>query len=137
MHNSYSYPKELLSEYKNEIQDFDKNLPKEIKKCSNYILENLFEEFLTISEVKSACNINGKFPSRFSVYTGFTPQQFITYHRIEASKILLKKTNLNISQISALVGYSSHSAYCKTFKNNNEGVIPSVWREKNSGKNSG
>lgn len=137
MHNSYSYPKELLAKYKSEIQQISQDQPEKIRKCVNYIIDNLNEEFLTISEVKSACKINGKFTGKFSVYTGFTPQQFITYHRIEASKVLLKKTELNITQISTLVGYSSHSSYCKTFKNNNEGLTPSVWRENNSGKNSG
>lgn len=86
MHGSYSYPKELLSEYKSEIQDFSQDLPGEIRKCLDFILENLYEDSLTVSGIKSACKMNNNINGKFSIYTGFTPQQFITYHRIEASK---------------------------------------------------
>lgn len=139
MHTSYHNSKQFLAKYKEEVREtIPEELPKEVNCFLDFVLENLFNDSLYISEANQRCKINSKnFTSRFSLYTGATPKQFILEHRTTAAQHLLLETELTIAQISILTGFSSHSAFSKAFKNSTGGLNPSVWRKKNSQKNSG
>lgn len=138
MHTSYNNSKQFLAEYKEKIRDsIPTELPEEVKCFLDFVVENLFDDSLTVSEALQKCKIKSKtFTSRFSLYTGATPKQFILEHRTNAAQNLLLETKLTIAQVSILTGFSSHSAFSKAFKNNIGGVNPSVWREQISGENS-
>lgn len=136
MHTKYDVPVQIITEYKNQLWKLiDVELPKNLKKYVVYILDNLYEESLTISSAKNACYTNSKnLSSKFNLYLGTTPKKFIMIHRLNASKILLKKTDLTITEISLLIGFSSHSTFSKAFKNNVGEEIPSKWRRRERGK---
>lgn len=110
----------LLSSYKEKVQDsVPDKLPASVKCFLDYIVEYLYEDSLSVEDAKQACNIKSKnFTSRFSLYMGSTPKQYILEHRIEVAKNLLVETDLTIAQVGILVGFSSHSAFSKAFKNN-------------------
>lgn len=137
MLRSCSYPKEILSNYKSEIQNFNQDQPEEIKKCLDYNLENFYEDLLEVSMVQSVCKINSNINGKFSAHTGLTLKKFITHHRKEVGKVLLKKPNLNVVQISVLVGRTSFSSFSKTYKNKDEEMILHTWRDKNSSAGNG
>ncbi len=139
MHTSYNNSKQFLAEYKEEVREtIPEELPKEVSCFLDFVLENLFDDSLSVAEALQRCTIKSKnFTSRFSLYAGATPKQFILEHRTTAAQHLLLETKLTIAQISILTGFSSHSAFSKAFKNSTGGINPSVWRKKNSGKNSG
>lgn len=138
MHTSYNNSKQFLAEYKEGVwKSIPNELPEGVECFLGFVVENLFDDSLTVAEALQTCKIKSKnFTSRFSLYTGATPKQFILEHRTTAAQHLLIETKLTIAQVSILTGFSSHSAFSKAFKNNIGGVNPSVWREQNSGKNS-
>jgi len=69
----------------------------------------LYDPALTVGLLRKACGINGHdFSGIFKFYIGKTPNKFINYHRVEASKRLLLDARLRsmfISQIGARVGF--------------------------------
>lgn len=138
MHSSYNYSKQLLTGYKEKVQDsVPDELPTSVKCFLDYIVEYLYDDSLSVEDAKKACNIKSKnFTSRFSLYIGSTPKQFILEHRINAAKLLLQETEPTVAHASILVGFSTQSAFSKAFKKDTEGINPSDWREYNSGKNS-
>ena len=123
MHTSYNNSKQFLAKYKEEVRDAIPNeLPKEVNCFLDFVLENLFDDSLSVAEALQRCNIKSKnFSSRFSLYAGATPKQFILEHRTNAAQHLLLESRLTIAQISILTGFSSHSAFSKAFKNSTGG----------------
>jgi AraC-like DNA-binding protein len=123
MHTSYNYSKQFLAEYKEEVRDAIPNeLPRSVLCFLDFVIENLFDDSLMVAEALQKCNIKSQnFTSRFSLYTGATPKQFILEHRTKAAQHLLFETKLTIAQISILTGFSSHSAFSKAFKNSTGG----------------
>lgn len=123
MHAHFNYSKQLLNRYKMDIR---KSLPKEIPVAItcfvDFIIEHLYDETLTIEHANKACNIKSKsYSSRFSLFVGNTPKQYILLHRIASAKILLDETDLTVTQVSILVGFSTQSAFSKAFKNSTGG----------------
>jgi AraC-like DNA-binding protein len=129
MHSSYSYSKQLLSVYKEKVQNsVPDELPASLKCFLDYIVEYLYDDSLSVEDARKACNVKSKnLTSKFSLYMGTTPKQFIIEHRIGAAKNLLDETDLTVAQVSILVGYSTQSAFSKAFKNSTGGINPSVW----------
>ncbi|MTI88430.1 MAG: helix-turn-helix transcriptional regulator [Balneolaceae bacterium] len=136
MHVSYNYSEQLLTDYKNEVwNSFSEEFPARIECTLKYIFEHLYDESLTIADIKNTCNIKSKsFSAKFSLYAGITPKKFILKHRINAGKILLRETDLTIAQVSLFIGFSSHSAFSKAFIRDAGGITPSSWIEKIQGK---
>ncbi|CAH2715819.1 Protein-glutamate methylesterase/protein-glutamine glutaminase [Neobacillus rhizosphaerae] len=102
-----------------------------MKKLMEYIMDH-YADPLTLTEVAKHFHFN---PSYFSTYfSAHNKEGFIEYlNRIrieEAIKLLIKGT-VSISEISAMVGYSDHSYFCKVFKKIN-GLSPSQYRRKHN-----
>ena len=113
--------------YQEELEKPQTTWPEQVQIGMHYIQENLFEESLTVTRIREACHINDKsFASRFKIYTGFYPKDYILNHRIEFGKYLLIQEGVSIVQVGLLLGFSSHSAFCKAFKVR-VGMRPSVW----------
>lgn len=138
MHSKYNSSLQIISEYKKHLWGLvDNNWTKDIDCFLEFIIENLYDESLTVADARKACYIKSKsFTSKFSLFVGTTPKKFILEHRVKAGKILLKETDLTISQIAILIGFSSHSAFSKAFTKKEKDTTPSKWRKKNSGKKS-
>lgn len=138
MHKSFNHSRDILEEYKRKVEPPKDDLPGDVRKALDYILARLFDNALTISALKQECKIyNGSFSGEFGLYIRLSPKEFILEHRISAGKELLVNTGLTVSQVGLAVGFSSHSAFYKAFKNKAKWVNPMVWREENSGNNSG
>ncbi|MFK0252767.1 AraC family transcriptional regulator [Streptomyces sp. NPDC090445] len=89
--------------------------------------ENLGQE-LTIDEMaKTALFSKFHFTRIFKNATGITPGRFLSALRLERAKHLLVTTELNIADISNLVGYQSVGTFSSRFKNS-VGMAPSAYR---------
>ena len=142
MHKSYNHSKQFLVEYKEQVlATITNDVPWSVKCFTNFAIEHLFDDTLTVTEAKKSCNITSRnFTSRFNLYTGSTPKKYILDHRINAAKYLLHETDHTVAEVSILVGFSTHSAFSKAFKKNLGGINPSKWAKnshKISHKNSG
>lgn len=128
MNRTYNAICETIEEFRRQLPKPDPEWPHDVRRAVKFIYEHLLKEGLTVTLVKEECQINGKsFPGRFRKCTGLNPKEFILIHQINLSKRLLKLEDVSIGQAGLEAGFSSHSAFCKTFKRK-VGVKPSVWR---------
>ena len=100
-----------------------------MKKLLDYITDNYMKP-LTLTEVAKHFHFNPSYLS--SYFTNHNKEGFSEYVnkiRIDAAIKLLKKSSVSISDISAQVGYSDHSYFCKVFKKTT-GYSPSQYRRK-------
>jgi len=67
---------------------------------------------------------------KFNSYTGKTIPQYLTMLRINDAKILLKSSNLSVTQIALSVGYDDSNYFSGIFKKE-VGVSPKEYRNKN------
>ena len=65
----------------------------------------------------------------FSVTYGKTPAQYLTERRIERAQDLLRSTNLTVTEVCGLVGYSSLGSFSSRFTQL-VGVSPSAYQAK-------
>ncbi|MDT8862255.1 response regulator transcription factor [Alkalihalobacillus sp. MEB130] len=100
-----------------------------MKKLLSYIAENYMKP-LTLTEVAKYFHFNPSYLS--SYFTNHNKEGFSEYVnkiRIDAAIKLLRTSSVPISDISAQVGYSDHSYFCKVFKKAT-GYSPSQYRRK-------
>jgi AraC-like DNA-binding protein len=91
-------------------------------------IETNFKDKLTIEKVASHINMSMYHFSRmFKKETSFSPYEYIIKTRINHSKTLLKKTELNIKEVAFNSGFSSESNFVYTF-HNSEGLTPGEFR---------
>ncbi len=67
------------------------------------------------------------FARLFKKHVGKSPKEFQMYCRIDSAAILLRTTDMTISEIAAETGFPSHSAFSKHFYKI-YGATPSDWR---------
>jgi AraC-like DNA-binding protein len=106
----------LIEKIKNiivEMVHYTDELPK--VNYSDYISEKLGLEYTHISKI-------------FSEVKGITIEQFIIAHKIERVKELLLYDELNLTQISYMMNYSSVSHLSKQFKKVT-GLTPSFFKQ--------
>jgi AraC-like DNA-binding protein len=70
------------------------------------------------------------FFNRFKKLTGETPSNYLTNWRINSAKQILIKTDHNINDVAAHVGYYSEAAFNRIFKAKT-GLTPALFRRKN------
>lgn len=100
-----------------------------MKKLMEYMKEH-YAEPITLKEVAKHFHFNPSYLS--SYFSAHNNEGFIEYLnriRIEEAAKLLIKGEANISEISAMVGYSDHSYFCKVFKKI-KGLSPSQFKRK-------
>lgn len=122
----------LLEKYAENLSLCEDHWPYDIIRALECINTNIFEPGFTIKVMRQKCNIKGQnFSSRFENYVGFTPRAYITYHRIEASKQLLKKEDfksLPVNSLGFLVGFEKPSSFSMSFKKRT-GTTPREWKQ--------
>ncbi len=122
----------LLDKYVENLSKSKKDWPHDIKKALKYINANIFEPANSIKNMREECNIRGQnFSSRFNNYIGYTPRSYITYHRIQAAKQLLKKEKLKdlpVNSLGFLVGFEKPSSFSMAFKKQT-GTTPKDWKQ--------
>ena len=129
--NLLSYGLELLDDKKSilieriksliiELVHYSEEWPK--VNISDYISEKIKYDYTYLSNI-------------FSEMKGITIQQFIISHRIEKVKELLQYNELNLTEISYKLHYSSVAHLSNQFKKVT-GLSPSFYKQLNMGRNS-
>ena len=85
---------------------------KECAAAKRYLDEN-FKNSITLDELAEITHMN-----KYYLIHSFrkTPINYLIERRVNESKILLETTNLSLSQISQIIGFSSPSYFSQTFK---------------------
>jgi len=99
-----------------------------ISEMADYIIASL-ETTLKIENLAIKYGLNpNKLQVGFKYKFQMTVNEFIKHQRMLKAAILLKTTDLTLSQISEAVGISSKSYFSKSFKNH-YGVLPSAYQK--------
>lgn len=99
-----------------------------IDKAIEYMKHNMNRQ-ITLKEIAQHVNLSPYYFSHlFKSETGFAPIEFVTKHRIDTAKKLLKTTALPVSDIAYEVGYSSSSGFINIFVKKT-GCSPTEFRQ--------
>ncbi|GAA5521068.1 AraC family transcriptional regulator [Aliifodinibius salicampi] len=119
-----------LKIFRKELPEPKPEWPNKIHRVLHCIHEHLFDPTLTVQQLKEKCTANGtNFSGTFKYYVGLSPKEYIVKYRIAAACRLLKRVPAEypILHVAIVVGFSSHSAFSRTFKRR-KGVTPSEFR---------
>ncbi|WP_339064744.1 helix-turn-helix transcriptional regulator [Fusobacterium polymorphum] len=129
---SNSYIKDISYEFLiNLLIDIEK-----YKKNNDFILDNsinFLEKYyykdLSLTEVANVCNMSDSYFSRkFKEKFNINFSTYLLNIRLEKAKELLKEKNLNIENISEMVGFKDSSYFSKSFKQK-YGMAPHYYRD--------
>ncbi|MBR5586837.1 MAG: helix-turn-helix transcriptional regulator [Clostridia bacterium] len=123
-HLMRSYETVRLSDRENTNYITKKQRLSEILK---FIEENLAQN-LTTAALAEKCYLSEYYFCRFfKKETGFSLTEYINKMRVEKAKVLLKNSNLSLSEIAVQTGFSDANYFCRIFKKY-EGVTPNKMR---------
>ena len=81
------------------------------------LIESDLSEDLSLEILASAAGLSQyHFLRMFKQSTGYTPHQYVISQRIERAKELLKKTDMGITEIAYLLGFSSSAHFTHHFR---------------------
>lgn len=90
-----------------------------------------FKEALTLEQLAEQAHMNKFYLSHaFKQEYGVSPINYMTSRRIEESKYLLAETDLSVSQVAQLLGFSSQSYFSQVFHRSQE-ISPMEYRQNN------
>lgn len=126
-----------IAELRNEIQaqlqaddqtnQTDSHLPSFIVQAISYIKEH-YAETLTLTQVARIVSVNPVYlSSSFTRYCGENFLEYITHYRIAKAKDLLGRSNLQVQEVAAQVGYSDIAYFSRIFRRQT-GQTPSAFR---------
>lgn len=99
-----------------------------IRKAVSYI-NKFYNQELTLSSVAEHVSLNPSyFSNLFKKETGTNFSAYLANVRIENAKLLLRDSNLALSEIAVELGFESQSYFSKVFKEH-EGVTPRQYRQ--------
>lgn len=94
----------------------------------HYIHKNYFNN-ISVSDVAEATNIDRTYIFKlFQKYSGISPSQYLQQYRLDKAAILLRKSNLSITDVSYAVGFQ-HSPYFTKLFTHYKGMTPSEYRK--------
>ncbi len=106
----------LVKNIKENGVNFSINTPEVFVKAYNYILRNLNQK-LNVIEIANLMGISHDYLEKlFKKELGQTVLSFIQSSRVQRSQDLLKKSNMPISDIALVMGFSNASHYIKVYK---------------------
>jgi transcriptional regulator GlxA family with amidase domain len=101
--------------------------PQRERLVKRLILDRLGET-LQVTELAQACSLSRSHFSRaFKCSTGSSPQEWIRQQRIARAKLLIRHTDLSLTQISLECGFCDQAHFCHMFTRS-EGINPFAWR---------
>jgi len=81
------------------------------------IMHERYNENISVSQYAKMANLSyGRFMHIFTETTGISPKQYLIRIRIDHAINMLYNTDLSISQISDLVGFSDRNYFSRIFK---------------------
>ena len=94
-------------------------------------IDQHFKESLTLDQLAEEAHVNKFYLSHaFKKEYGVSPINYMISRRLEESKYLLAETDLSLSQISQLLGFSSLSYFSQVF-HRTQGLTPMEYRQQN------
>lgn len=98
------------------IQNNNSLLNRECVQIKNY-LDASYMENITLDTLALRSHMNKYYlVHAFTKYVGVSPITYLLQRRIDEGKSLLSSTSYSISQISSILGFSSHSYFSQAFK---------------------
>lgn len=92
------------------------------------LIESDLSEDLSLSTLAAAAGLSEyHFLRMFKQSTGMTPHQYVINQRVEKAKELLKKTDMSITEIAYLLGFSTPAHFTHHFRRKT-GMTPSEMR---------
>ncbi|MGE6414804.1 response regulator transcription factor [Planococcus kocurii] len=130
VHEALDKFNEFLDEVRSNILLDDKanDQSRNLNKILSYI-EQHYTEPLRLSEIAAHFHFNASYlSSYFSTHHKEGFSEYLNRVRIKKSMELLENSQVSISNISGMVGYSEHSYFCKVFKRIT-GMSPGKYRK--------
>lgn len=91
-------------------------------------MQNHYRDRLSLEDVSRKANVSSNYFCRvFKEHTGTSPMDYLTRVRIEASKILMLRKGINVSDAAHQVGFSSIHDFSRVFKKA-EQMPPREWK---------
>jgi transcriptional regulator GlxA family with amidase domain len=112
-----------MSEYNIRIKYLE-NLNSALK----YIADNYLEDITTSQLAKIANFSEYYFSSVFKKTTGMTVKEYIHHFRINKAEILLKSTNMTISEVAINTGFNDINYFSRIFREYKQ-VSPTIYRK--------
>jgi len=89
---------------------------RKLRRAVQYIEENLHRD-LALSDIAAALAISpGHFSHAFRQTVGFPPHQYVVKRRIERAKLLLRESDVPISEVANRIGCSSAGSFSVLFQ---------------------
>ena len=104
-----------------------KNGADKIQEVAQYICDNYADDITLREMAQMAYMEQTYFSKKFKKLTGFSFKEYLIRTRVKAAQKLLSSSNLTISEISELCGYSGSNYFGDAFKKHT-GVSPSEWK---------
>lgn len=101
--------------------------PHKLRRAIQYVDENLCNQLTLAAMAKAVALSPGHFAHAFREATGVAPHRYVLERRVERAKILLRQSDLPITEIADRIGCSTHSHFSVLF-NRVTGVTPSQFR---------
>lgn len=107
----------------------DKKMSKNFGFAINYINDN-YREKINFPEFSKKLNMSySYFRHNFKKLTGLSPQNFLIKNRLEQAEKMLKKGELNCTEIAYYCGFSNSAQFTDMFKRK-YGITPTDYRKK-------
>ena len=103
------------------------------RQCASvrYYIEQHYKENITLDLLAEKASINKYYMAHaFKREYGVSPISYLITCRIREGKRLLSETDLSLSQIANILGFSSSSYFSQSFRNS-EGMSPTEYRKAN------
>lgn len=100
-----------------------------LEKLNNHLEANLENSDFKIQELTQAMAISrSQLHNKVRALTGLKTTQYISFYKIEKAKVLLRTTDMNISEIAYSLGFSTPSYFSRVFTDMVE-IAPTVFRQ--------
>lgn len=92
------------------------------------IHQNSGRQWSAVALASEVAMSRSAFVERFTALVGMPPIRYLTLWRLQAAKLNLIETHMNVAQLAHSVGYDSEEAFSRAFKRE-FGLPPAKWRE--------